>query len=208
MKKAIVFLMLFFTLGSQAQSVYSPNREFIFKIEYKDSTSQSVSYLSMWTTDKFWEFDSTQNELFYKYHNTFNKDSLIRAWPYKENIEATGFIENDNKVWLHPPRWNNFAILEYFPFPEVQYGLKCEENYKRYFIGFVDFIDKFKVLKYKMKLNYDSDKYYTISGCAKSKSVKWNVQYRFSKERGFELMLFEYGEKTRIQLELIDIIEH
>ena len=72
----------------------------------------------------------------------------------------------------------------------------------------IDFIDKFKVLKYKMKLNCESDKYYTISGNAKSKSVKWNVLYRFSKQRGFELMQFEYGEKTKIQLELIDIIEH
>lgn len=208
MKQIIVILMLFFTLDAQAQSVYNPNREFVFKIDYKDSISQSISYLSMWTTDKIWEFDSTQNELFYKYHNTFNKDSLIKEWPYKENIEQTGFIENDNKVWLHPPRWNNLAILEYFPFPEVQYSLKCGEKYKRYFIGFVDFFDKFKILKYKMKLNCENDKYYTISGNAKSKSEIWSVLYRFSKERGFELMHFEYGEKTKIQLELIDIIEH
>ncbi|RKD86141.1 hypothetical protein [Mangrovibacterium diazotrophicum] len=46
-----------------------------------------------------------------------------------EKRNNTGAIEDTNRVFIHPPRNNEFRILEYSPFPYVKYPLKTNSNW-------------------------------------------------------------------------------
>lgn len=194
-----------------AQNVYRPYREFVYKVTARSGDSVQVSYLSMWATDSAFEADASQRQLFYAYHDYYNKDSLAAAWPYQDRVESTGIIENDKKVWLHPPRSGEFALLEYFPFPELQFPAKCKQKYRRSFLGHVDFLDKFMYLRYKMAIecSTNSDDIWVVGEC-NGKSGQWFEKLKYEDEKGFSFMGFFFNSPIgkSIVLELIDNIEH
>ena len=132
-------------------------------------------------------------------------------WPYKDRVESTGIIENDKKVWIHPPRSGEFALLEYFPFPELQFPAICKHKYRRSFLGHVDFLDKFMYLRYKMSIECpaNSDDIW-VFGEFNGKSGKWDEELMYEDETGFSFMGFFYDSPIgkSIVLELIDTIEH
>lgn len=109
-KKALMICAAMVALSINAQNVYRPYREFVYKVTARNRDSVQVSYLSMWATDSAFEADASRHQLFYAYHDSYNKDSLTVAWPYKDRVECTGIIENDKKVWLHHPRSGEFEI--------------------------------------------------------------------------------------------------
>ena len=114
MKKILLLCAMLFALAANAQNVYRPYREFVYMVTVRCGDSVHTSYLSMWATDSAFEADASQRQLFYAYHDSYNKDSLAAVWPYKDRVESTGIIENDKKVWIHPPRSGEFALLEYY----------------------------------------------------------------------------------------------
>lgn len=211
MKKIVLLCAALLALAANAQNVYRPYREFVYKVTISSRDSEQVSYLSMWTTGNTWAYDTSQKELFYAYHNHYNKDSLAAAWPYQENVESTGMIENERKIWLHPPRSGMFSMLEYFPFPELKRQAKCGSKYRRSFLGHIDFLGKTVFLSYKMKANCDEvDDLVIVSGVAKHKSEHWQTLAVWDEKR----CLFWYGceivPNTQIGIYFLleDIVEH
>ena len=206
-------------LTANAQNIYTPYREFVFVCRYHeyttdknqqvDTTEDVRFYVSMWATDSAWEADATQRQLFYAYHDRYDRDSLATAWPYKEKVESTGIIENKKTLWLHPPRWNRLALLEYFPFPEIEKNIKCGRRtaagnkYHRMFVGHVDFLNKFKIIRYKMEVKYCENNDIWIEG----KTKGWSERICFNEEKGFFEMQFDC-KGSQIQLSLIDIVNH
>jgi hypothetical protein len=47
---------------------------------------------------------------------------LIGYEPHGKIFQNTGIIENDQNLWLHPPRSRFFKILELCPFPYVKFA--------------------------------------------------------------------------------------
>ena len=196
---------------NNAQNVYWPYREFVYSVTVRCGDSVHASYLSMWTTDSVFGDDALQRQLFYAYHDKYNKDSLAAEWPYKDRVECTGIIENDKKVWIHPPRSGEFAMLEYFPFPELQFPAKCKHKYRRSFLGHVDFLGKFKYLRYMMviKCIYNNNSW-VVYGEHNGKSGQWFEELLYEEDVGFSYMSFfnNYPNGKGIVLDLIDTIEH
>ena len=209
MKKTILLslLSLFTVLVVEAQSVYTPMKEFLFEVQTTVGNEKEVQYISMWATDKPWEADSSQHELFYAYHGHCSSDYLAAQWPYTDDVEATGMIETDAYVWLHPPRWRKLSVLEYFPFPELTKDIVSESKYTRMFIGSVDFLDKWMFLRYKMEVEKIENKI-IIHGKAKSRRGEWAETLIYEKEKGFVYMEFISPVDRTIKLKLVNIIEH
>lgn len=216
MKNTLIVCLFLFPFIARAQSVYTPYREYIYQVQYRDSSDTNEFYLSMWTTDSTWEADASQRQLFYTYHNwhngkshqVLNKDSLAAAWPYRQNIESTGFIENENQIWLHPPRWSTLSILEYFPFPELKRPAKCGSKYRRAFFGHADFLDKTILLLYRMKVT--CGEYVIVQGVAKHKGEEWRTVTQWDDNLGLTRLRCEIVPYTNtfINLQLVDIVEH
>lgn len=196
-------------MSANAQNVYKPYREFIFVAEVNQGDTVRQLYVSMWTTDSAFWGDASQRQLVYAYHDSYNKDSLAAAWPYKEKIETTGIIENEKKVWLHPPRSGDLALLEYFPFPEIEFPLKCHGKYRRYFIGDVE--GRFKVLRYKITVTCvdgNIDNGVGVMGRHAGRGREWHWQAFYDKDRGFTSIGGYLPDERFVSLELIDTVEH
>ena len=208
MKSIILFLLsLLCTTITEAQRVYIPQKEFIFEVQVIMGSEKEVQYISMWTTGNIWKVDSSQKELFFAYHKHRNNDVLSASWPYRDNVETTGLIENDGYMWLHPPRWEKLSVLEYFPFPEITKNMECDSKYGRIFFGRVDFLDRWMLLRYKMFVECDGNKT-IIRGKAKSRRGEWLEEMVFDKEKGFTDMFFYAPDNVEIKLKLIDVVEH
>lgn len=207
MKKVLLLVLSLYATVVSAQNIYTPYKEYIYETKTVIDGKEEVQYISMWATDAAWEADSSQRELFYAYHKHYNKDGLTTAWPYNGNVESTGIIETENRIWLHPPRWNNLEILEYFPFPEINKNALCGDKYKRMFLGSVDFLDRWMFLRYKMTVETIGNKI-IIQGKAKSRRGEWLEMITYEKEKGFVYMEFISPVDRTIKLRLIDIIEY
>lgn len=203
MKKAFLILVFLCSIVLNAQTIYTPQKEFIFFVKYQSETDNDSCYISMWATEKTWEFDSKQHELVYAYHNV--SDGLVEKWPYQTS-EITGIIENQKTIWMHPPRSEKLSILEYFPFPEIEFPIKCGKKYNRSFIGNIDFLEQFGVIRYKMRINCDGDNT-IVSGHTKNRFGNWTVQYTYNNQNGFTNMKFSFNN-IQISFDLVEVIEH
>ncbi|MBQ2375041.1 MAG: hypothetical protein II298_00005, partial [Bacteroidales bacterium] len=101
-KKLYFFILLFSPFILLSQEIYTPNKEFVFKVRYENNGVVKESYLSLWTQDSVWIYDNTQKQLFYAYHENADFETQ-KTFPY-DKAEETGFIETNEKIWLHPPR--------------------------------------------------------------------------------------------------------
>lgn len=203
MKKVFLIALFLSSISMNAQTIYKPNKEFVFLAKYLTDTAKDSCYISMWTTENTWEFDSKQHELVYAYRNV--SDSLVEKWPYQIS-ETTGIIENQKMIWMHPPCSDKFSILEYFPFPEIEFPIKCGKKYKRSFLGSIDFLEKFGYIRYKMHVECDGD-IIIISGHANNRLGNWILQYTFNSQNGFTNMKFIYNN-IQINFGLVEVIEH
>ncbi|MBR6048610.1 MAG: hypothetical protein IKP83_00425 [Bacteroidales bacterium] len=209
MKKILLLCAALLAVAANAQGVYKPYKEFIFEAEMNLGDSVRQLYVSMWTTDSAFWGDASQRQLFYAYHDSYNKDSLAAAWPYTEHVESTGIIENEKKVWLHPPRSDAFALFEYFPFPEMKFPLKCDRKYRRYYIGDVD--GHFKILRYKITencINGNVDDGVVAMGRHVGGGGEWHWQVFYDKDRGFTSIAGYLPDGRFIGLYLKDVVEH
>ena len=207
MKKVFLLILLLYDTIVGAQNIYTPMKEFLFEVQTTVGNEKEVQYISMWATDAVWEADSTQRQLFYAYHKHCNNDSLTTAWPYRVNVESTGIIETEDRIWLHPPRWNNLEILEYFPFPEINKNALCGDKYKRMFLGNVDFLGRWMFLRYKMTVERIGNKT-IIQGKAKSRRGEWVEMITYDSEKGFTEMYFSAPGDIEIRFALLDVRNH
>jgi hypothetical protein len=81
--------------------------------EYKSTSSDVIDKVRLIVTDDlniFLRSDSSYSQTVVKYQYLNSSGVSIGS-------EETGVIENSMNLWLHPPRGNNFRILEINPFP-------------------------------------------------------------------------------------------
>lgn len=76
-EEIIFFILLFSPFILFAQSIYTPNKEFVFKVRYENNGVVKESYLSLWTQDSVWIYDNAQKQLFYAYHENADFETLI-----------------------------------------------------------------------------------------------------------------------------------
>ncbi|PXV64085.1 hypothetical protein CLV62_11143 [Dysgonomonas alginatilytica] len=119
---ALLILSIHLTLNAQ---IYNKP----IRIEYdvyhikKNDTIKSTLYLEC--TGNKWSFQ-----------NKHIDDSWAIRWIQKDSktsndyFEETGVKETSEKIFLHPPRFKEYAILEFCPFPLIHYPLEIGKNWE------------------------------------------------------------------------------
>ena len=134
---------------TENNSIYKANKKFLFDFHYlKEGVERGIVIEDLVgftdNLDKFWHFcpiDSVGKEIVTSCElvvshgggGVFDKDidsedyqQTVILWCYlnKNNKmltnESTGLIENENNIWMHPPRSRFFAINEANPFPYIK----------------------------------------------------------------------------------------
>jgi hypothetical protein len=210
--KTVFFVVLFFPLfGStfgQANSVEKKRRYNICYYQEKQKlTTNETIYLLI--TGKTWKQSESQSEVIWNYDTKpgTQKDfqnQFSFGWLHSD---TTGFIENENKVWIHPPRNNQYTLTETAPFPDVRKNLNAGDSYSSIlFVG-----AGCGVLTGK-KINST----YTISNIRKkNEDVIWTIQaisvfddetnyckFIYSNKKGFVSVDYKFynGDKMRLNL--------
>jgi hypothetical protein len=133
----------------------------------------------------------------------------------------TGIIENTEHVWLHPPRYDLFSILEYSPFPEIKFPLKINNSWKwelipgRYWVNkkynitedvnlsYSYIIKSKKMCKTYFSLN--NIECYEVYAYSTNNKYKTNFMAEFNIKYGFISMTFINIDGGTIKLDLVSI---
>lgn len=211
----ILFLTFILVCNSQKDINFIYNKDAVYKYEvihaapYKKENVSTI-YLVCYGTP--WLFDSLrQNEINWAY----SFDEIFKSTP------GTGVVENNDRIWLHPPRKNRFSILEYSPFPLIQFPLevnkkwtwelalgKCWAN-KELGVKGKDLMkyEYVVVSQEEIKVDFLSEniKCYKVDAHSINPKFKSELISYFSPKYGFVRMEYKNRDESTIQFELVDI---
>lgn len=118
----------------------------------------------------------------------------------------TGLVENKDNVWLHPPRFSLFRILELNPFPYIQFPAEINKEWKdsmvisdrwsdplwKVWTGNVDINYDYKIVA-RNTINYRNEHVicWVIESQARSRLGKSTLISYFNEKYGF--ILLKYG---------------
>lgn len=110
------FITSFFVVQTRT-SIYYSRKVFTFNVEIKKASESYVSKKIYLTTfNEYWPFDEQ------KWVGWAEKLQDIKT-------KETGVAETPAEIFLHPPRENEYAILEFSPFPIVHFPLSVGKEW-------------------------------------------------------------------------------
>lgn len=211
MKKFLIFCCLFINQQYCSGQIYTPGKDFVFDVQYYQSdhkiTTKEIITLSI--SGRNWSDTQDQKEAIWNYKanqktkNQF-KDQFSLGWT---KHDTTGIIENDKKIWLHPPRHNQYTLNETAPFPDFRRNLKVGDTYQSILYignGFGEWTgEKIKCTYEILRRDQDSaDTRWTISAKSEFDGKTNILKMIFSEKRGFILMDYSFfnGDKETVKL--------
>lgn len=232
------FMTLLDSLGNPAgelvdsirktRRVFKPCRIMTYRAVWTSDDGKVItnSQIRMMATGKRWEMQpEKQDEILVQYafdeadsiissEYQLNKGILDRWWMEK-GIE--GVVENEDEIWMHPFRFNQYNFTEVAPFPEVKLPLEVGKKWSgnlNIMNGWGDWDNSKGNMSYEVQTREAIEtRYSRIENCWKitSKS-KYNfgesyLDFWFSEELGFVRMEYNnYGDQQLV-IELENISE-
>lgn len=119
---ALLILSIHLTLNAQ---IYNTAMRIEYDVYYIKSNDTIKSMLYLECTGNKWSFQNKSID-----------DSWTIRWIQQDSktgedyITETGIKETSDKLFLHPPRSKEYAILEFCPFPLIHYPLEIGNNWE------------------------------------------------------------------------------
>ncbi|WP_461641269.1 hypothetical protein [Labilibaculum euxinus] len=179
-----------------------PGDKFTLVKEENDTLGLKIQ-LIVPKVDKSQRTNKKQTEIYYLFEPDFS------------SLSGTGVVENENNIWLHPPRSGFFSALETCPFPYVKYPIEIGKNWQdKMKIGDHWCDEKWGVWKKKLLLLYDYKikektnintkvgalECYVIESNAKSEIGESKLKSYFSEKYGFIRLEYEMATGLRVNL--------
>ena len=213
MKRPTLIIFLLFLSEFALGQVYTANKKFEFDIKYfqsqENQSTQETIILTM--TGKKWKRAESQLEGIWTYSTksktkkNFQKQKTI-GW---STVDTTGIIESEQKVWLHPPRHNQYLLTEIAPFPDFRKNLKVGDTYNVFLFigsGFGDWAEKKIKSSYIIKETKQqaNDSLWTIEASSKLDGKINNCKFIYSERRGFVLLDYNFYNGDSLTMKLKD----
>ena len=201
MRDFIIFTTLLVVSTTCLGQIYTNEKVIEYGVDYLQSKNklktEETIYLTI--TGKKWKNDENQSEAVWTYNpkpNTKEKfqDQFSIGW---FSTDTTGLIENENKIWLHPPRHNQYALTETAPFPDFRKNQKPGDTYNTVLYigsGFGEWAGR------KIKSNYiienirlePGDTFWTIIAGAELDGKTNSCEFIFSEKKGFISLNYKF----------------
>lgn len=121
------------------RTVFKPCRELIYNAVFFNETNEIIttSQIKLMATGKRWEFQpEKQDEVKIQFEYDTNQEALSKKYQLNKTLEGMwvfetieGVVENEEEVWMHPFRHNQFNFTEVAPFPKVELPLFVGKTY-------------------------------------------------------------------------------
>jgi hypothetical protein len=210
MKTLFIFLFVFFDFWDG--QIFTNDKNMIYLIQYhcnklNVTTNEKISLI---ITGNMWKKVAEQKEAIWQYYTTpetklLFKDQSSLGWL---SVDTTGIIENEKRIWLHPPRNNQYLLTEIAPFPDFRKKSKVADQYSSITfigLGFGPWDGK------KLKSTYSitnigkeiEDSIWTINASSEIDGKTNNCEFIFSDKRGFISLSYSFfnGDSLTMKLE-------
>ncbi|MEO9870447.1 hypothetical protein [Ekhidna sp.] len=208
--------------------VFKPCRQYIFNAKLWDAEHNQVSESKIWmmANGNPWEYQpESQQEITIQYEfdeedvdriNNLSINKKLLDWTWVKKT-TTGIIENENIIWMHPFRQNQYSFTEVAPFPEVRLPLEHGKTWSgslNIYEGWGDWANStltnyYEVIGYEnLELPYRKLEAWHISSYTEASFGSSSHNFWFHPEFGFvKMIIHNYGNQT-LEIELIEIIEN
>ncbi|MDI3479148.1 MAG: hypothetical protein PWQ14_294 [Rikenellaceae bacterium] len=182
--------------------VYPPDKTWTFTAEFYDTENKLIrtDTLKLKTINQ--RFMLTQNKI-----------KWILKSNNKTSEEITGIIENEKRLWIHPPRFDDyFEFTEYSAFPEIRKPISINNKWgTQLMLG--TYADK--EMGNKMTLEYSIINIDTINtsptiinvkilGKGKSGLGTYTCEMDFHEKKGFTKLTYLKQNNEKLIIQLID----
>lgn len=230
---------------NQNNIIYTPKTKIKYSYKYIDNNAKEFLFQnSDLNHDFIWDLidteevdDSTINTvlitvlegLFKNYNGTPEESQTVIGYEYCNRLGKsgnrwdTGLVENEENVWMHPPRNNFFRILQLNPYPFIKkpYTIgnkwasklsmdnsRSNKNWKEW-DGIIENKCKYEIID-KVNLNTNLGKLvcYKIKSTAKSRIGETSLMAYFNEKYGFVKLDYTNINNTKIILEIADFVKY
>jgi hypothetical protein len=175
--------------------------------EKKISTNETI-YLII-TGDK-WRISKKQNEAIWSYQNTNRTTQNLddRFTIGVTNMDTTGILEDDKRVFMHPPKLHQYAVTETAPFPDFKKNVSKGESYTSTIESENGIKAKGAVIKVKYKVESTSTenntKTWSVKSQTKTKNGTNKLLFIYNEKSGSTYLVYEFYNKDMLILKLIE----
>ena len=213
MNRLTLLSLLLFLNELAFGQIYTAGKKFEFDIKYFQSRENQTTQetISLTITGRNWKHSEKQQEGIWTY---FTKPTTEKKFEKQKTIgwvkvDTTGMIENEEKVWLHPPRHNQYLLTEIAPFPDFRKNVKVGESYNVVLFigsGFGNWTDKKIKSMYVIKdiEQHSSDTLWTIEASSQLNEETNSCKFIYSKRRGFVLLDYSFYNGDKLIMKLKD----
>jgi len=205
-KTCLILVFSILTWMSSAQNmIFRAGRTFSYAIEYSSGDIFVKDTIGMEITGKGWKAaPETSREMIIHYSFAHLDTGIFRRMPDIGwvNTDTTGAVENDKTCWIHPPRHNQYRILELAPFPLIDFPLEEGRQYKKILFisdGWGDLSNTKVYWNYTIHTCVEG--VWQISATAEptaTPGVINVIDFTFSGTQGFLTLDYEFHDGTRI----------
>lgn len=204
----MVLFALFISCTSKENKLYQSGKIWNYEAEYRNADSLFNYDIQMIPGGSFL-FQQKIKWL------VIVPDSLRTEGFLFRSDATTGFIENEEKIWLHPPRTHSFKyITQLAPYPQVQFPLVLGDTIK----GSINMVGNWgawngKSTSYELVLTskeYSAiyqDSLWVLQGRGVLEQDTATVTHRFSETKGFVESLYENNRGVYFYMKLKEVEE-
>lgn len=206
MKALLTIAIFFLVMIAPAQDkIFRAGNAFNYAIGYSNRDIFVQDTIRMEITGKGWKSAPTTSREMVIHHSFAHIDtSIFREIPDIGwvHTDTTGAVENEKTCWIHPPRHNQYRILELAPFPRIDYPLEEGRRYKKILFisdGWGD-LSNTKVY-WNYIIHSCKDGIWHISATAEptvTPGVINSLDFTFTVNQGFLTMDYRFQDGTRI----------
>jgi hypothetical protein len=204
----LVFLLTSSLINGQ---VYSKTGKFSYTIAYfqKENNLSTQEIIELNLTGKKWKWDNSQLEGLWTYltqpgtKHKFKKQKTL-GWC---NVDTTGIIENQYRVWMHPPRHNQYCLTELSPFPDFRKNTIVGDTYATSLsidLGWDNWDGKKIISTYTIKdCNHQSiDTVWTIEAISQFGEFTNTAKFIFNERMGFTSIEYNFYNGDTLTMNL------
>ncbi len=206
-----ILLFLINTLSFGQGNIFSAGKTIVYAVEYIQDGISTLDTVKITTTGRPWQVaPDKQLEIIITYDFESLDTSIFRnmssiGWV---NSDTTGAVDNEESCWFHPPRHNQYKILELAPFPRVIYPLHVDKTYSMMLFigeGWGDISNTKVVWNYKVTGQVDDHWKISAEATPDNNPAHINhLDFVFSKKHGFIELLFSFYNGTIIKMKKIN----
>lgn len=177
--------------------IYVKKRIFKYKLNVDNFNTnvKTIEFVILGGTYPFIQYDKDYKQTVFQINYLSGNNEILFS-------EKTGIVENKFNIWIHPPRSNEFNVLQSNSFPmfinnKSNWNWELEFSYKEF--------SNFKV-KHSYKTKNNNQDYQIITESILRDKVS-KAKYIYNDKFGFKELLFENYDGSKIELILTEIID-